>query len=80
MPVASRKTLRDVILEYALAVLNAHDGNRTRAAEELDISARTMTNYVNEMFARGWDVPRPPNEIAREQFIQRIKREREARQ
>jgi two-component system response regulator FlrC len=48
---------RDLILETLKACL----GNRTRAANILGISIRTLRNKLNEYAADGVPVPPPPN-------------------
>jgi hypothetical protein len=49
--------MRQIVLEATFETLMRHDWNRTRAADELQISLRTMRNYVHEIRSKGYDVP-----------------------
>ena len=42
--------------EHCLKVLDACYGNRTKAAKILDISIRSLRNYLNAMKANGVDI------------------------
>ena len=41
-------SLRDIEKEVILKTLGAHDGNRTKTAETLDITSRTIRNKLRE--------------------------------
>ena len=43
------KTLKQMTYEYTIFTLQHFEGNRTRACESLDISMRTMRNYIAEI-------------------------------
>lgn len=40
-------TMKDVKFAFVDKVVNSHEGNLTRAAKELDISYRTMCDWVH---------------------------------
>ena len=50
------KALADIEREHILWALEQNDGNRTRTAEMLDISIRTLRNKLNE-YRVGREVP-----------------------
>jgi DNA-binding NtrC family response regulator len=52
------KTLEECEFEVLLAALRFYHGNRTRAADALKISIRTMTNRVQTMRERKIEVPK----------------------
>lgn len=58
------RTLADVERDFILATLIQHQGNRTHAANVLDISIRTMRNKLNEYKKIGAVVPPPVCGIA----------------
>ena len=45
----SARTLREVEMEHVLRVLDKHGGSKTKAAEELGISLKTMYNKLNQL-------------------------------
>ena len=45
----SARTLREIELDVVKAVLDKHEGNKRTAAEELDISLKTLYNKLNQM-------------------------------
>jgi two-component system response regulator FlrC len=42
---------------WLLSTLSALTGNRTHAAEQLDIALRTVRNKINEYRADGFEIP-----------------------
>lgn len=42
------KTLRDMEVEYVRQALEHHGGNKTHAAAALDISTRTIRNWIKQ--------------------------------
>jgi DNA-binding NtrC family response regulator len=46
---SSARTLREVEMEHVLRVLDKHGGSKTKAAEELGISLKTMYNKLNQL-------------------------------
>ena len=53
------RTLPDVERDLILATLRQTGGNRTRAANVLDIAVRTLRNKISLYQAAGHDVPEP---------------------
>ncbi|MGW9329219.1 helix-turn-helix domain-containing protein [Bosea sp. NPDC055594] len=53
------RTLPDVERDLILATLRQTSGNRTQAANRLDIAVRTLRNKINLYQADGYDVPEP---------------------
>lgn len=49
-------TLKDVMNLYVLKILDECGGNRTETAKKLDISIRTLRNYINDMRDKGIDI------------------------
>jgi DNA-binding NtrC family response regulator len=47
--VSASKTLEEIELDVIQAVLQKHEGNKRTAAEELDISLKTLYNKLNKM-------------------------------
>jgi DNA-binding NtrC family response regulator len=45
----SGKTLREIEMEHVLRVLEKHGGSKTKAADELGISLKTMYNKLNQL-------------------------------
>jgi transcriptional regulator with PAS, ATPase and Fis domain len=45
----SARTLREIEMEHVLRVLDKHGGSKTKAAEELGISLKTMYNKLNQL-------------------------------
>lgn len=52
------KTLRYLILEIVFKTLQSEKGNRTKCAKRLDVSLRSIRNYIVEMNKLGWEVPK----------------------
>lgn len=52
-------TLAHVEREFILQTLRFHHGNRTRAADLLGISIRSLRNKINDYRNQGEDVPPP---------------------
>ncbi|MGH7169275.1 MAG: helix-turn-helix domain-containing protein, partial [Gemmataceae bacterium] len=46
---SSPRTLREIEMEHVLRVLDKHGGSKTKAAEELGISLKTMYNKLNQL-------------------------------
>ncbi|HEY7156297.1 MAG TPA: sigma-54 dependent transcriptional regulator [Gemmataceae bacterium] len=46
---AAARTLREIEMEHVLRVLEKHGGSKTKAAEELGISLKTMYNKLNQL-------------------------------
>ena len=45
----SARTLREIEMEHVLRVLEKHSGSKTKAADELGISLKTMYNKLNQL-------------------------------
>jgi DNA-binding NtrC family response regulator len=45
----SARTLREIEMEHVLRVLEKHGGSKTKAADELGISLKTMYNKLNQL-------------------------------
>lgn len=52
-------TLAEVERDLIISMLAHFDGNRTRAAEALAISIRTLRNKLHEYRSSGLDLPEP---------------------
>jgi DNA-binding NtrC family response regulator len=48
-PAGSARTLREIEMEHVLRVLEKHGGSKTKSAEELGISLKTMYNKLNQL-------------------------------
>jgi DNA-binding NtrC family response regulator len=46
---SSPRTLREIEMEHVLRVLEKHGGSKTKAADELGISLKTMYNKLNQL-------------------------------
>jgi DNA-binding NtrC family response regulator len=55
----------DVERELILRTLRSTDGNRTRTAGLLDLTARTINNKIRLYRAQGYDIPEPKRGIAK---------------
>ena len=47
-PAGGPRTLKDIEMEHILRVVEKHNGNKVKAAEELGISVKTIYNKLNE--------------------------------
>lgn len=56
-PLPTIRTLHELSLDYTYKVLKECRWNRTRAARALDISLRTVRNYINELKQSGVKIP-----------------------
>jgi regulatory Fis family protein len=54
---SSAHTMFFMTMKYAYRMLKRHDWNRTKAAYELDVSIKTVRNYIEIMKKIGWNVP-----------------------
>lgn len=52
------KTLKEVVIEYIYKVLEENDFVRNKTARQLDISTRTITNYIYDMRKMGLYIPK----------------------
>jgi len=55
----------DVERELILRTLRSTDGNRTRTAELLDLTARTINNKIRLYRAQGYEIPEPKRGVAK---------------
>jgi DNA-binding NtrC family response regulator len=55
----------DVERELILRTLRSTDGNRTRTAELLDLTARTINNKIRLYRTQGYEIPEPKRGIAK---------------
>lgn len=58
-----KKTMRQIVLEYALETLIETGGNRSLAANDLAVSVRTVRNYVEEIRKAGYSVPKSSSKV-----------------
>jgi DNA-binding NtrC family response regulator len=66
-------TVVDIERELILRTLARHRGSRTRAAQDLKISVRTLRNKINEYKSSGVAVPAPGrSRLSREANATRI--------
>ena len=65
-------TVVDIERELILRTLAHNRGSRTRAAQDLKISVRTLRNKINEYRSSGIAVPEPSRRLKREADATRV--------
>jgi hypothetical protein len=74
-------TLREVEREHILATLTVCEGNRTRAAEALGISIRSLRNKLRDYVESGFEVHMPKTGVGHSAIQRNVcVRELESRQ